>query len=295
MSPYPFTSGNNISFVFLFLIVTGTRSRHPFSLTLGNNDLNRAFRDVPKEVRRPIITSEHILLQSSLSIYNNSHINYGPTHTNRPNRHFMLDAGSSMFSSSMAFLACAYSQRKISFNEVFAWEVTLLEPKSFWADVSSIYLYADDILLVVWLYCVYVFLYLPPPPPHPPPLQVPTRWKPFYHYYNIPISAPINSTDSPLFFIEHATEVDDFVAFKLDVDTPSVELPILQYILEHPSIAEKIDEFFFELHFDCEVMMHLGWDRPQETTFMGKTFDRTFAFEVFTKLREMGIRAHVWP
>ena len=78
----------------------------------------------------------------------------------RPNHHFLLDAGSSMFSSSISFFSCAYSQRKvkplaftviirtivsaddsnafnqISFNEVYTWELTLLEPSKFWEDVS---------------------------------------------------------------------------------------------------------------------------------------------------------------
>lgn len=235
--------------------------RHPFSLNNANKDLLTAFSKYPKgykEISKPIINSEHVLLQSALSFYNNSRINYGLTHTNRPNHHFLLDAGSSMFSSSISFFSCAYSQRKVSFNEVYTWELTLLEPSKFWEDV-------------------------------------PTRWKPFYHFYNIPITSAINSSDSPLAFIDQAAEVDDFVAFKLDVDTPAVELPILQYILEHPEIAAKIDEFFFELHFLCEIMIWLGWGEPKIKEFMGKPFDRVFAFESFTKLREMGIRAHIWP
>eukprot|EP01038_Epipyxis_sp_PR26KG_P015231 gene15231-20520_t len=107
----------------------------------------------------------------------------------------------------------------------------------------------------------------------------------------------MNSTDSPLSFIDHAADIDDFVSFKMDIDTPSIELPIFAYIIEHPEIAEKIDEFFFELHFDCEVLGPLGWhitSRPLEI-FMGEKFDRVFAFNAFTKLRDLGIRAHVWP
>jgi hypothetical protein len=58
--------------------------------------------------------------------------------------------------------------------------------------------------------------------------DVPLKWKPYYHFYNIPITSALNSTDSPLAFIQNIAEEDDFVSFKLDVDTPSVELPILQ-------------------------------------------------------------------
>ena len=58
--------------------------RHPFSYSInGNKDLMKAFWRLPKDVRKQTVASEYVLLQSPLSFYNNSHINYGLTHTSR--------------------------------------------------------------------------------------------------------------------------------------------------------------------------------------------------------------------
>lgn len=41
----------------------------------------------------------------------------------------------------------------------------------------------------------------------------------------------------------------DFVAFKLDIDHPAMEMPLALSLLSDPSLAALVDEFFFELHF----------------------------------------------
>ena len=43
--------------------------RHPFSFTSGSKELDEAFQNFPKELQQPLITSDHILLQSSLSLH----------------------------------------------------------------------------------------------------------------------------------------------------------------------------------------------------------------------------------
>jgi hypothetical protein len=39
------------------------------------------------------------------------------------------------------------------------------------------------------------------------------------------------------------------VSFKLDIDTPQVEIPIALELLRNDEVGGLIDEFFFELHF----------------------------------------------
>jgi hypothetical protein len=65
-------------------------------------------------------------------------------------------------------------------------------------------------------------------------------------------------------------------------------------MLEDESLIELIDEFFFELHFNCEIMMP-WWRTGQHKSFMGLPLDRFHALDLFLKLRKKGVRAHIWP
>ena len=89
---------------------------------------------------------------------------------------------------------------------------------------------------------------------------------------------------------------NDFVAFKLDIDTPRIEIPIaLDLLKEDSHFAEYIDEFFFELHFRCEIMTMCGWGRGMPESFQGLRLDRPSALQFFADLRHRGIRSHFWP
>ena len=52
-------------------------------------------------------------------------------------------------------------QRKISFNAIFAWEMTLLSPQPYWQ-------------------------------------KVPAKWKPYWHFFNTPISPDPDHPDNPV-------------------------------------------------------------------------------------------------
>ena len=93
----------------------------------------------------------------------------------------------------------------------------------------------------------------------------------------------------------HSATPQDFVSFKLDIDHPNIEMPIALNILSDPSISSLIDEFFFELHFRCEVMSSCGWGKYVPKTQNGFTLDRAHSLKLFRDLRELGIRAHIWP
>ena len=54
-----------------------------------------------------------------------------------PPRHVLLDAGTSTFDSSLYWFTCGYSQRGVSFDSVHAWEMTMLNPRDYWAKVSD--------------------------------------------------------------------------------------------------------------------------------------------------------------
>lgn len=143
-------------------------------------------------------------------------------------------------------------------DQIFGWEYTLLEPESFWD-------------------------------------HVPIRYIGLYHFFNAPISPDITARHSPTRLIKQIASPDDFVSFKLDIDTPAVEIPIVLEILKNPELHPLIDEFFFELHFRCEVLMDCGWGYGMPDTFQGLGLDRPSALKLFRDLRKNGIRAHFWP
>ena len=149
-------------------------------------------------------------------------------------------------------------QRKIGFNQVYGWEMTLLEPTDYWR-------------------------------------RVPAKWKPFWHFYNIPIAADAEHPDSPLRVIKQIADKDDFVAFKLDIDHPEMEMPIALSLRDDKAMAGLVDEFFFELHFRCEVMTSCGWGKRVPKESHGLKLDRPDVMQFFIDLRNNGIRAHIWP
>ncbi len=88
---------------------------------------------------------------------------------------------------------------------------------------------------------------------------------------------------------------DDFIAFKLDIDTPEIEIPIVLELLSNDHLSKLIDDFFFELHFRCELLMYCGWGNNIPDEYYGLTLNRHHALQLFLQLRQNGIRAHIWP
>lgn len=174
-------------------------------------------------------------------------------------RKILIDAGTSRFDSSLWWFLCAYDTVSIDIDEIFGFEYSLLEPGPFWD-------------------------------------MVPDKYFPRYHFYNIPIAFG-KTKQNPLQLIRRIAKPEDFVSFKLDVDTADVEIPIALKLLNSPSLLELVDEFFFELHFRCDYMNRCGWDyrgKPPEK-LAGLVLDRPHAFDFFQSLRKRGVRAHVWP
>mmetsp|Transcript_13845 Transcript_13845/g.28379 ORF Transcript_13845/g.28379 Transcript_13845/m.28379 type:complete len:341 (-) Transcript_13845:356-1378(-) len=58
--------------------------------------------------------------------------------------------------------------------------------------------------------------------------------------------------------LERVAKPEDFVAVKVDVDTASVELTIMEALAERPELAALVDEIFFEYHFKFDGL-DFGW------------------------------------
>ena len=112
---------------------------------------------------------------------------------------------------------------------------------------------------------------------------------------NSPVSPSVGDALSVMRIIDQMATEEDFVSFKLDIDTPEVEIPIFLDILRNPERSAKLDELFFELHFHCEVMRDCGWGSRIPTEVMGLKLDRYHALKAFQDIRVKGVRSHFWP
>lgn len=100
--------------------------------------------------------------------------------------------------------------------------------------------------------------------------------------------------DGP-FLPTHITETvspNDYVIFKLDIDSPTVETNTVLYLLSEEGAADlaNIDEFFWEHHVFGNYLMQGIWGmQPGED-------DRSIreSAELFLQLRQKGVRSHSW-
>jgi hypothetical protein len=112
---------------------------------------------------------------------------------------------------------------------------------------------------------------------------------------NQPVSSHHNDSGSVLRAIKQIAWEQDFVSVKLDIDTPEIEIPIFLDILHNDVYSDLIDEFFFELHFQCEFLMFCAWGRNIPAEVHGFKMERSNVMKAFQTLRYKGIRSHFWP
>jgi hypothetical protein len=167
----------------------------------------------------------------------------------------MFDAGGTRFMDAMHFFTSQYEKRGISFDKIYVWEARHQGTDQYWMGTPS---------------------------------AIRQKWESLLTFYDgVPCSKDIHDTqNNPFARLRSECKPEDFCVFKLDIDTPSVELPIVQQLLASPETGQILDEFFFEHHVHG-LMQKYGW---------GDGVDGTYAdsYEIFTNLRKMGVRAHSW-
>ena len=120
---------------------------------------------------------------------------------------------------------------------------------------------------------------------------VPTHLLPAYHYYNVPISEKKGEPFHAWTFLRNSLlkrKTPSFVAVKLDIDAPHVELSLVKQLVASKGINGRVNEFFFEHHTAIPEMQRIGWNYNVQGT-VADTYD------LFIALRKNGIRAHAWP
>jgi len=87
--------------------------------------------------------------------------------------------------------------------------------------------------------------------------------------------------------IQNKSTAHDYVVFKLDIDSKSVETSIVDYMIKWEGLFH-IDEFLWEHHVD-NYLMAKNWGNSQDLS--KKIAD---SYDYFLRLRQKGVRAHSW-
>ena len=160
-----------------------------------------------------------------------------------------LQHGAGHFSSVPLFIQL-YKQNCIHFHSLYAWEAKPVSEVSYWDNV---------------------------------PAALSER----LYFFNEPVR---RVTSEPAGFnalrtLQAIARPRDFVALKVDIDTPFVEVPLMEAIVDSEALLGLIDEVFFEYHF--KVRPEFGWGNRMNATVND-------ALRLMQRLREKGVRAHFW-
>jgi hypothetical protein len=108
-------------------------------------------------------------------------------------------------------------------------------------------------------------------------------------YYNVPVDATVGAKHNPWRTLRTVATPRDFVIVKIDIDNSTVEEPLIEQLLADRTLAGLVDELYFEHHVLHTPMWGYGWHLKTETN---QTL--VHSYDLFGRLREMGIRAHSW-
>ncbi|CAF5037444.1 unnamed protein product, partial [Rotaria magnacalcarata] len=114
--------------------------------------------------------------------------------------------------------------------------------------------------------------------------QLPADLLPIYTFINVAVE-PFGKFN-PWKILERVAKPNDYVIVKLDIDVSNVEKDFIEQILKNEVWLSLIDEMFFEMHVNVKEMESywgVGLDSLKD------------AYNLFSKLRQNGIRMHSWP
>ena len=107
-------------------------------------------------------------------------------------------------------------------------------------------------------------------------------------YYNIGVSSNATSRYNPWRTLRHIARPNDFVVIKMDIDNFGHEYHLVEQLIRDPANHALVDEFYFEEHVRMSpTFFHSPRTRRTPVTL----FD---SYNHFSRLRELGIRAHPW-
>jgi hypothetical protein len=107
-----------------------------------------------------------------------------------------------------------------------------------------------------------------------------------YHWINVPVDPNPDGARNPLRMLLENYGPDDLIVVKLDIDTPSVEMPLVQQLLNDTRLHVLVDQFYFEHHVRMAEILP-WWGRQVD----GSIHD---SLTLFYALREKGVASHHW-
>lgn len=117
--------------------------------------------------------------------------------------------------------------------------------------------------------------------------DVPAWLQQRYHYHNLPAPYGVVEPGNPLNIIKQVATQGDYVLLKIDIDDTPLELEFIRQVMSDPQVAALVDELFFEHHVNFKPMQP-DWHTANEIQQLSDSY------EIFTRLRQLGIRAHSW-
>ena len=172
----------------------------------------------------------------------------------------MFDVGASVYDSglggdSQKWFIENYRAKGIEFDHIYGWEAKITEPSEQWNSM-------------------------------PPEIMRKTS------RYNIPANSEKDNPNNPWTFVREITKAEDFVAVKIDIDNPEIEIELVLQLLNDPVLLDLVDEFYFEHHVNGSPMQYQGWGdlRFQNVSHPGVEH----SYKIFETLRDRGVRAHSW-
>ena len=194
-------------------------------------------------------------------------------------RFILVDLGAGLFDaggrtpgavngSSLKWLTTRYEQIGVTFDRIIAFEARAFRPAVLWKSM---------------------------------PVSIAGKLQ----YYNVPADPRVGAKLNPWEVLMGVAHESDYVVVKLDVDHAATELELIHQLLDpRGRVGRLVDELFWEHHVAgsalcCPKLWRwreptgLGWARVR---FNRSNVDETLAgsFELFGRLRRMGIRAHSW-
>jgi len=131
--------------------------------------------------------------------------------------------------------------------------------------------------------------------------MLPQKLKAAYHWYNVGVNASFDSPNNPFLMLAETYTEDDYIVVKMDIDTATIEVPMVKLLLGEgkgsdnederlrqlrQKLPKIVDAFYFEHHV---YMRQMAW--YWKKTARGTILD---SFRLFTGLRKLGIAAHSW-
>jgi len=115
--------------------------------------------------------------------------------------------------------------------------------------------------------------------------KIPKHMRAAYHWINVGVAHDPTSEENPWNILRESFNEDDFIVVKLDIDTPSVEMPLVNQLLEREDLHRLVDQFYFEHHVQITEM---------NTSWIPRNGSLHESLTLFHELRKKGIAAHSW-